>query len=73
MLPIPVINVEVSQKNNYLYKITTYSSVINERGCEEAVIRRIKGNKRIKSISHWRVAPDDSQYKQAVIEFERGR
>ena len=58
--------VEMSDKNNYLYRITTYSSVINEYGTEESVIKRIK------SISHWRNKPDNNYYKQAIIEFARG-
>ena len=71
ILPIPIVMIE-SSNDGYKYRITTYSSVINERGCENAIIKRIQKNKRVKSISGWINKPDNNYFAQAIIEFERG-
>lgn len=71
ILPIPIVMVENSQKDNYLYRITTYSSIINESGTENIIENIVNNCKRIKSISGWRSKPDNHFYKQAIIEFAR--
>ena len=71
VLPIPIINIEISQKNNYLYRITTYSSIINEWGTTKSIEQRVRKNKRIKSISGWFFKEGDTYYKQAIVEFVR--
>lgn len=70
ILPIPILAIQAS-KDGYKYLVTTHSSVINEHGTEDRIIRRLSGNKRVKSISYWRINPDNDYEKQAVIEFVR--
>lgn len=71
ILPIPIVMIENS-KDGYKYRITTYSSVIREYGCENQIKKRISKNKRIKSISCWLNKPDNAYFSQAIIEFVRG-
>ena len=52
ILPIPITKIEVNN-DGYKYRITTYSSVLNERGTENSIRKRINNNKRIKSFSGW--------------------
>lgn len=70
ILPIPIIEIKAS-KDGYKYLITTYSSVINEYNCEKIINKRISKNKKIQSISYWRLNPDNNLQKQAVIEFKK--
>lgn len=70
ILPIPIVMIE-SNKDGYKYRITTYSSVISECGCENQIIKRISKNKRIKSISCWLNKPDNAYFSQAIIEFNK--
>ena len=69
ILPIPVKEIQVSPKNNYLYMVTTYASVINEKGTENLIDLIVNKCKKIKKISYWRNKPNDTMYKQAVVEF----
>ena len=70
ILPIPIVKIEVNN-DGYKYRITTYTSVINERGAEETIRKRIIKNKRIKSFNGWYFKDNDINYKQVVIEFGR--
>ena len=70
ILPIPITKIEVNN-DGYKYRITTYSSVLNERGTENSIRKRINNNKRIKSFSGWYLKPNDIYYKQAIVEFVR--
>ena len=70
ILPIPIIEIQVN-KDGYKYLITTYSSVINEYGCKDSINKRINKCKRIKSISYWWNKPNNSYYKQAIIEMNK--
>lgn len=49
--------------------VTTYASVINEKGTENLIDLIVNKCKRIKKISYWRSKPNDTMYKQAVVEF----
>ena len=69
ILPIPIVEIEISQKDNYLYRITTYATVIDESGTIDAIKRRIKSNKKIKSIGDWFFKDKDTSFKQAIVEF----
>lgn len=69
ILPIPIINMEVNN-DGYKYRITTYASVIDERGTETTIRKRLNSNKRIKDISGWYFLPNDYFYKQMIIEFK---
>lgn len=66
ILPIPIVDIEVK---GYKYRITTYSSVIDEKGVKATVTRRLKNNKRIKSFGDWWFKNDDRYYKQLIVEF----
>ena len=68
ILPIPIVDIEVK---GYKYRITTYSSVIDESGVKATVTKRLKNNKRIKSFGEWWFKSDDRYYKQLIVEFER--
>lgn len=68
LLPIPIINIE-SNQDGYKYRITTYSSVINERGVIDLINRRINKCKKIKSFNGWYLKSGDVNYQQAIIEF----
>ena len=68
ILPIPITEIE-SNKDGYKYRITTYSSVINESGVTDIIKNRIKTNKKIKLFDGWYLKNDDYNYKQAIIEF----
>ena len=70
VLPIPILDINVAQNNNYRYKITTYSSVADEPQTRMAVENRVKKCKRMKSIEGWYL-DDDISKKHAVIEFVR--
>ena len=68
ILPIPITQIEVSQ-DGYKYRVTTYSSVINESFITDIIKKRIKNNKKIKSFDGWYLKNNDYNYKQAIIEF----
>ena len=68
ILPIPITQIEVSQ-DGYKYRVTTYSSVINESFVTDIIKKRIKNNKKIKSFDGWYLKSNDYNYKQAIIEF----
>lgn len=69
IMPIPVTNIEISPNNNYLYRITAFSSLVEEN---KKTIDKILGkNKRIKSYEGWWFKPQDIYYKQALIEFKK--
>ena len=68
ILPIPITNIETNN-DGYKYRVTTYSSVIDERGVKEVLRKRIRSNKKIKSMSDWGFKKGDTFYKQAIIEF----
>ena len=68
ILPIPIVKRENS-KDGYKYRITTYSSVINERGVTDIIANRIHKNKKIKYLYGWYFKSGDTKYKQAIIEF----
>lgn len=70
ILPIPIIKIEIS-KDGYKYRITTYSSVINERGTIDIINKRINKNKKIKIFNGWQFKDNDYNYKQAIIEFNK--
>ena len=67
ILPIPILDIKISQTNNYCYKILTYSKIADESN--NTIRQRIKKCKRIKSIDGWYSESD--LYKYAVIEFNR--
>lgn len=71
ILPIPIVQIEVSPKDSYIYRITTYSSVLNERGVWSGVEKRLYKNKKIKSFDGWWFKEGDTFYKQGVITFAR--
>lgn len=68
ILPIPITQIEVS-KDGYKYRVTTYSSVINEPNVVDIIKKRIKNNKKVKFIDGWYLKNNDYNYKQAIIEF----
>ena len=70
ILPIPIVNIEISPKNNYVYRITTYASVLDEQGVWCCCEKRLCKNKKIKSFNGWWFKEGDTFYKQGVIEFE---
>ena len=70
ILPIPITQIEVSQ-DGYKYRITTYSSVINEPNVVDIIKKRIKNNKKVKFIDGWYFKNNDYNYKQAIIEFKK--
>lgn len=69
ILPIPITKIEHSD-DGYKYRLTVYSSIINENGVTDMIKKRLK-NKRIKSFDGWYFKPDNINYKQAIIEFKR--
>lgn len=69
ILPIPIVDIEVSKKDGYKYRITTYSSVLNEIGTKERVAIRLKNNKRIKSFDGWYMKDKEPFFKQMIVEF----
>lgn len=71
ILPIPIVNIEVSKTDGYKYRITTYSSVLNEYGVEKQVASRLGKNKRVKSFDGWYVKENEPYYRQAIVEFAR--
>ena len=70
ILPIPITQIEVSQ-DGYKYRITTYSSVINEPNVVDIIKKRIKNNKKVKFLDGWYFKGNDYNYKQAIIEFKK--
>ena len=71
VLPIPIVEIKASD-DGYRYLITTYSSVIDEYGCKNDIIKRVKKNKRMKCISDWYFKEKDTYYKDAILEMNRG-
>lgn len=71
ILPIPIVEIKASE-DGYKYLITTYSSVIDEYGCKNDILKRVKKNKRVKSISDWYFKEKNTYYKEAIIEMTRG-
>lgn len=69
ILPVPIVDIEVSPKNNYVYRITALSSLVDES--KNLIEKRLRKNKRIKSIGTWFFKEHDFFYKQLVIEFNR--
>ena len=69
ILPIPIVNIEVSKTDGYKYRVTTYASVINEYGVEKQVASRLGKNKRVKSFDGWYMKDNEPFYKQAIVEF----
>ena len=69
ILPIPIVNIEVSKTDGYKYRITTYASVLNEYGVEKLVANRLRGNKRVKSFDGWYMKDNEPFFKQAIVEF----
>ena len=69
ILPIPIVNIEVSKTDDYKYRITTYASVINEYGVEKQVVNRLGQNKRIKSFDGWYMKDNEPYFRQAIVEF----
>lgn len=68
LLPIPILDIQISKKNNYFYKIITYSQVADESNI--TVKKRINNCKKIKSFDGWYFT-DDLNKKYAIIEFNR--
>ena len=71
ILPIPLVNVEVSKTDGYKYRITTYASVLDEYGIKDRIIMRLKNNKRIKDFDGWFLMADAPYLRQAIIEFKK--
>ena len=69
ILPIPITDIQISPKDNYVYYITTYSSVLNERGVCSCLEKRLKRNKKIENFDGWWFKDGDTFYKQAIITF----
>lgn len=69
ILPIPIIDIKVAKNNNYRYKVVAYSSVADES--QNTIKDRVRKCKRMKSIEGW-YFDDDTNYKYAVIEFNKG-
>lgn len=69
ILPIPLVDVEVSKNDGYKYRITTYASVIDETGIKNKVDMRLKNNKRIKSFDGWYFKDNDPYLRQMIVEF----
>lgn len=72
ILPIPIVGIEVSKTDCYRYRITTYSSVLNEYGVEKQVASRLGKNKRVKSFDGWYMKDNEPFFKQMIVEFARG-
>ena len=71
ILPIPIVEIEVSPKDSYVYRITTYASVLKEQGVWSGVEKRLMKNKRIKTFDGWWFKEGDIFYKQGIIQFEK--
>ena len=71
VLPIPIVEIKASE-DGYRYLLTTYSSIIDEYGAKNDMLKRVKNNKRMKCISDWGFKERDTYYKQAVLEMVRG-
>ena len=71
VLPIPIVEIKAS-KDGYKYLLTTYSSVIDESGAKNDILKRVKNNKRMKNISDWYFKDRDTYYKEAILEMNRG-
>lgn len=69
IMPIPLENIEVSPNNPYLYRITAFASLVDES--RKSIDNRLYKNKRIKSYEGWFLKPNDSFFKQALIEFKK--
>lgn len=71
ILPIPIVDIEVSKKDGYKYRVTTYSSVLAENGVKNQIIIRLKSNKRIKSFDGWYLKEHEPYLRQMYVEFVR--
>ena len=71
ILPIPIVDIEVSKTDGYKYRVTTYSSIINEYGTEKRVASRLEKNKRIKSFDGWYMKDKEPFFKQMIVEFKK--
>lgn len=68
-MPIPIENIEISPNNNYLYRLTVFSSLVDEN--KSIIDKILSKNKRIKTYEGWWLKPQDIVFKQALIEFKR--
>jgi len=71
VLPIPIVEIKASE-DGYKYLITTYSSAIDEYGAKNDILKRVKQNKRMKSIDGWWFKENNTYYKEAILEMVRG-
>lgn len=69
IMPVPVENIEVSPNNPYLYRITVFSSLVNEN--KKTIDKILSKNKKINSYEGWFLKPNDIFFKQALIQFKK--
>ena len=69
IIPIPLVDIEVSPNNPYFYRVTAFASLVNEY--RDSIDKRLYKNKRIKSYEGWFLKRGDCFYKQALIEFKK--
>lgn len=69
IMPVPIANIEVSEENPYMYRVTVYSSLVDEN--TDRINKRLLKNKRIANFSGWFFKRYDFTFKQAYIEFKK--
>lgn len=69
IMPVPVENIEVSPNNPYLYRITVFSSLVNEN--KKTIDKILSKNKKINSYEGWFIKQNDIFFKQALIQFKK--
>ena len=69
IMPIPIEKIEISPNNNYMYRITAFSSLVDEN--KRTIDKILRRNKRIKSYEGWWLSPHNIIFKQALIEFKK--
>ena len=69
IMPVPVENIEVSPNNPYLYRITVFSSLVNEN--KKTIDKILSKNKKINSYEGWFLKPNDIFFKQSLIQFKK--
>lgn len=69
IMPIPVEDIEVSPNNAYLFRVTAFSSLVNEN--RKLIDEILYKNKKISSYEGWFLKRGDIYFKQALIEFKK--
>lgn len=69
IMPVPIANIEVSEENPYMYRVTVYSSLVDEN--TDRINKIVYKNKRIEKFNGWFFKQNDFLFKQAYIEFKK--